>query len=79
MFQLFRTYVAIVSFGCFKNRSGVLCMLQYEPIVVAACWGAVHGGERRSRHRGVLEAGKCEGVERTDPTYACNRRGRPER
>ena len=32
LFQLFRTYVAIVSFGCFKSRFEVLCMLQCEPL-----------------------------------------------
>ena len=52
MFQLFRTYIAIVSFVCFKSRTKMLCMLQCE------LPGAVHGGERRSKRGGGRKAGK---------------------
>jgi hypothetical protein len=55
-------------------------MLQYEPPVAAACyssWGAVHGGERHSRHGGRGKQGrKCGGAARAGPAYACSRRRR---
>jgi hypothetical protein len=51
MFQLFRTYIAIVLFGCFKNISEVLYMLQCEPLAAATCY-AVHGGEWHKRCEG---------------------------
>jgi hypothetical protein len=35
-FNWFRTHVAIVLFGYFKSKSGVLCMLQSEPLATAA-------------------------------------------
>jgi hypothetical protein len=45
-------------------------MLQCEPLAVAAyciCWATVHGGERRSRHGGVQEAGKRGGSDVDGP------------
>jgi hypothetical protein len=54
-------------------------MLPCEPLAAAVCcrcwcWGVVHGGERRSKHGGVQEAGKCGGVAWADPTCVCSRR-----
>jgi hypothetical protein len=74
MFQLFHMYMASVSFGCFKNRSRVLCMLQCETLTAIACyscWGVVHGGERHNRCGGAWEAGKHGGVARAGPASLC--------
>jgi len=69
MFQLFRTYIAIVSFGCFKSRSEMLCMLQCKlPDAVHGEWhsGSLEGrgkhGEWREQAPLVRAVGASAGV-----------------
>ena len=54
-FLLFHTYVAIISFECFKSRSGCCACCNVRHFVVAvycSCWGVMHGGKRCSRRAG---------------------------
>jgi hypothetical protein len=74
-FSCFVRMLQFVSFGCFKSRLWMLCMLQWVSLVAAACcrcscWGVVYGGcgkqgsvkEWRERAPHVRAAGADTGV-----------------